>query len=223
MIGDHNTRHMALKALNNSKVSFPHLVFDKKVVIDLIFVEAKTYFNTLLSLYRQNEKLPLSDENIIDARNSLINLLERRLDGNLERIFFLLGLRYSPENIQSIYKGIQSKKPDQRSNAIEFLDNLLDVKLKRVVMPIVESTILETISKDIIEELNLDNISQLESFGALLQGKDIRIKLAVLYLMRLIRDEKYVALASKYIDDTEPKISAFALEVVYEFERQKMP
>ena len=72
---------------------------------------------------------------IFEARKKLIHLLEHRLDENLERIFKLLELKYPPDEIDTVYKNIKSDKSDLRVNAIEFLDNLLEVNLKKVLIP----------------------------------------------------------------------------------------
>ena len=70
---------------------------------------------------------------VFEARKSLMEILKRRLDDHLERIFKLLGLKYPPEEIDTIYQNIKSDKPDLRLNAVEFLDNLLEVNLKRMM------------------------------------------------------------------------------------------
>ncbi|MEQ8240380.1 MAG: Npt1/Npt2 family nucleotide transporter [Cyclobacteriaceae bacterium] len=222
--GDIATRSLALKSLNNMKISAPHLNFYKSAIIDLILNEAKNYVDILTVLYIQNIKkntLDNDEASIADARHSLIDLLERRLDGNLERIFYLLGLKYSPEDILSIYEGIQSKKPDLYINAIEFLDNILDPNLKKILMPLVETAILDNISKDTMDNLNIKVAEQLECFELILNGNDLRLKLAVLYLIRVLKSAKYNKLAKRFINDQNPKVKTFALEAVKLFEDEK--
>jgi hypothetical protein len=67
----------------------------------------------------------------------LMRALDERLEHRLERIFRLVGLIYSPHDIYSVYYNCQIK-PALRPAAIEFLDNLLDVELKRTVTPLLE-------------------------------------------------------------------------------------
>ena len=111
----------------------------------------------------------------------------RRLDGNLERIFRLLGLKYPFDDILNIYQGIQSKKPDMRINAVEFLDNLLETNLKRVLIPIVETALLDTISEDALKNLNLKIPDEFQCLSMLLAGKDVKINLAYFYLIDQIK------------------------------------
>ena len=69
------------------------------------------------------------------ARQSLIDLLDRRLENGLEQIFQLLGLRYQQKDIDIAYQGIISEKKDMQANAIEFLDTLLTPNLKSTLLP----------------------------------------------------------------------------------------
>ena len=78
-----------------------------------------------------------------DARASLVDLLEKRLDRKLERIFRLLGLKYTSDDILVIYNGLKNNKPDFRLNALEFLDNLLEPNLKKILIPIIETAMVE--------------------------------------------------------------------------------
>ncbi|MEQ9298435.1 MAG: Npt1/Npt2 family nucleotide transporter [Cyclobacteriaceae bacterium] len=215
--GDINTQGQALKSLNQLKVRFPHLNYYKKATIDLILNEAKNYTDTLAVLYAQrvtDQSEHKSTDEISDARNSLVELLERRLEGNLERIFYLLGLKYSPTDILSIYNGIQSKKPDLYFNAVEFLDNLLDTSLKKVLMPLVETTLLDNISRDALEQLNIRIPNQYECFELILEGKDQRLKLAVLHLIKVLKETSYLPLAVQYQHDENIKVRTFALKAI---------
>ncbi len=146
----------------------------------------------------------------MEARKSLIVLLERRLDGNLERIFRLLGLKYPFDDILNIYQGIQSKKPDMRINALEFLDNLLETNLKRVLVPIVETALLDTISEEALKNLNLKIPDEFQCLSMLLAGKDVKINLATLYLIGQIKDKKYIPLVANFTNSKNPKIKSFA-------------
>ncbi len=212
--GSINTRLHALKALNRMKTEYPSLVFNKKKVIHLIFDEAKGYHTILSVLYIQNERLGKSKPEVADARNSLIEILERRLNGNIERIFYLLGLRYSPNDMLPAYENLKSKHPDHQTNAIEFLENILDTGLKKVVLPLVEASLEEKVSKEIIENLNIKIASQYECFENLLKGKDLKLKLAVLHLIDVMNDPKYHVLAKPFVDDPNIKLRTFARRVL---------
>lgn len=152
-----------------------------------------------------------------EARKSLLVLLERRLDGNLERIFRLLGLRYPPDDMISIYKGIRSNKPDIRANAMEFLDSLLEANLERVIIPIIETAMLDTISEEAIRNLKIKVPDEYECIEMLLRGNDLKIKLAVFYLISQLKDPKYKSLVESYKDSEDIKVKTFALKALESF------
>jgi len=120
---------------------------------------------------------------VFEATRKLIMLLENRLDENLERIFKLLELKYPPEEIDTVYRNLKSDKTDLRINAIEFLDNLLDVSLKKVLIPIIESVTLETITRETLKNLNIRVPGQLDCLELILHGKDRQLKMAVIDLI----------------------------------------
>ena len=61
-----------------------------------------------------------------------------RLELKMKRIFRLLGLMYAPEDLRQAYYSINSRDPIRRANAVEFLDNVLRPRHRRVILPILE-------------------------------------------------------------------------------------
>jgi hypothetical protein len=57
----------------------------------------------------------------------------------MERLFRLLGLRYSPDGIHNSYAAIQSGDPERVTPAYDCLDSLLERDLKRLVMAPLDS------------------------------------------------------------------------------------
>ncbi|MBI9070789.1 MAG: hypothetical protein JEY94_04285 [Melioribacteraceae bacterium] len=218
-----NVRNEAIKALNNLKKNFPVLKFNKRHIVKNISEEANLYYDTIVALYSQinanQTKKNLETKNQKEARESLIKLLEKRLDGNLERIFHLLGLRYPHDDIVNIYKGIKSNKPDLRTNAIEFLDNILDPYLKRVLIPIIETAALDSISEVAIKNLKIKVPSEYECVEILLHGKDLKIKLAVLYFISQWKDPRYKVMVESLINSDDHKIKSSAINVLEEMEK----
>lgn len=210
---DFPVRNKALTSLTHLKTRYQFLHFDKKQVIKRILNESRLLQDTLSILYLQI-KLEESDVNhdssLSDARLSLIDLLERRLDGGLERIFRLLGLKFPIDEINSAYKSFQSTKSDIRISSIEFLDNLLDTRLKRILIPILETTILENLSEEALRNMNIHIPEEKECYTMLLQGNDIKIKLAVLYLITQLKDPEYIPLINTYRNNPNQKVKDFA-------------
>jgi len=216
---DFQERLNAINALAKLKARFSDLHFDKKLLMSRILEEAKLLQDTLSVLYIQLKlekvagKIDAADNTPMrDARKSLINLLEHRLDGGLERIFKLLGLKFPPDEITSAYRSFQSNKPDIRMSSIEFLDNLLDSRLKRVLIPLFETTLMETVSKDTLRQMNIHIPGEVECYTMLLEGNDIKVKLAVLYLISQLNDVSFLPLIQKHTGSKNPKVKDFALK-----------
>ena len=74
------------------------------------------------------------------------------MDRQLQRIFRFLGIKYPPNDVEPILNIILTGKEEQRIHAIEFLDNILDNQLKKELIPIAESVLVEAISEEKIKE-----------------------------------------------------------------------
>lgn len=204
----------------------PSLYFNEREIAKLILDECKLYDNTINAMHTQiivhylrrkkiKQRLP---EHQLNARESLMELLERRLENGLTRIFKLLELRYSNRDIQMAYEGILSEEQEKRTNAIEFLDILLNPVLKNALIPIVEATILDTSSEEVIELISQKKVSEYECFKSILDGRDLKLKLAVLYLIEQIADIKYLPLLHKMLKSENLKIKSFAQNAIKEIE-----
>ncbi len=202
----------SLRALNTLRMNAPRLKFEAKDLYPRILGEAKLYQNTLAALYTQtiSDDEHSTDPVLREARQALIKVLERRLDNNLERIFRLLGLRYDPADIIPIYRNIQGQQPDLRLNALEYLDNLLEPNLKRILIPIVESAILEILSEEAIRRLNGKVPGEETCLLQLLNGRDLRTKLAVIYLMAQLKSPVYQRALEELPANTHAKVVAAA-------------
>ncbi len=201
----------ALRALNTLRLKEPLLVIEHKKVIGLIVRDAALYLDTLAALYAETHRVDSDTPAVADARRSLIVLLERRLDLILERIFRLLGLKYPPEEILPIYEGIQSSSADLRTNSVEYLGSLLFGNLKRVVLPIVETALLQTVTEETIRLLKIDIPDQRTCFSMLLESRDVKLKQAVLYLIEQLGDPGCLTLVQSFTSHDNPRIRDFAV------------
>jgi len=132
---DLSLRATALKALNHLRESVPRLNFDDTFVTERIYGEARTYFELGAALAPlRNGAGPRGS-----ATGLLIRTLEERLQQTLERLFRLLGLRYPPKEIYSTYRVLADRRAQETATAIEFLDNLLERPLKRVLLPLLDA------------------------------------------------------------------------------------
>jgi AAA family ATP:ADP antiporter len=74
--------------------------------------------------------------------------LHSRREEALERIFRLLGLRYSQPEIHRVYRALQRKLGDDRAAALDYLDSVLDREDKRAVMALLERDQASAPAKD---------------------------------------------------------------------------
>lgn len=186
----------AILILHKMKLKYPHLSVGGKQILSVLMEEADLYRDTLkLSYALQHRKTDQEEAlKIIQTRSKLIHLLERRLDGILQRIFWLLGLTYPPGTILPLYKDLRNMDPNIRINTVELLDNILEPSLKKVVIPILEIAMLETFSDDVLTSLQLVVPTEVSCFESLLKGKDEQIKMAVLSLIEALDNPEYTHL-----------------------------
>jgi len=217
---EHSVKIEAIEALKRLKWKYPNLYVKDRYIVDKVLDECHLYQNTLSVIHSQiviqYKKKDYLNENIevIEARNGLMQILEQRLDRQLQRIFRFLGIKYPPNDVEPILNIILNGKEEQRIHAIEFLDNILDNQLKKELIPIAESILVEAISEEKIKKLNLKMLSEAECYKTLLQRKDTKLKLAVLYLIEKTNDSKYKPLVELVLNDTNENIRKKASEIL---------
>lgn len=219
---DLSIRLEVVRALSDIRRSKPQLKFNRHKVGSVILDECKLYHQTLSAMHtqiiisyrnRKRSRKEISDAER-DARRSLLDLLERRLDSGLERIFKLLGLKYTQRDVEIAYEGLLSEKHEAQANAIEFLDNLLTGDLKRRLLPIIEESSLDVSSEEVQQKIKHRIPTEKECFELLLRGNDFKVKLAVLYLIRQQADPGYLSLVEEFAQSEDTKIKTFAMEAL---------
>jgi AAA family ATP:ADP antiporter len=126
----------SLKALNKLRDQAPNLDYGSAALTALVHDEAKRYFELHTSL------LPLRENDSGPATRLLARTLEDRLKITLDRVFRLLGLRYPPKQIYAVYLALNRPSDDEHATAIEFLDNVLERELKKVLLPLLDEDIV---------------------------------------------------------------------------------
>tara|TARA_Y100001001_G_C7966273_1_gene294319 strand:- start:572 stop:1297 length:726 start_codon:yes stop_codon:yes gene_type:complete len=221
---DLSVRLAVVRSLSDIRKERPTLRFNRFKIVAKIFEECTLYHQTLSAMHTQiiisyrNRKKSGGQINVEErnARASLLELLERRLDAGLERIFKLLGLKYVQEDVHNAYLGLLSPKEESRIKAIEFLDNLLTGNLKQKLLPIIEEATMDFSSEEAIQKIKHAIPSEIECFEQLLQVPDIKLKLAVIYLIAKQRDKCFKELLERYVTDDNPKIKDFAQNALKE-------
>jgi AAA family ATP:ADP antiporter len=125
-----------LKALNKLRDKAPNLDYGSAELTALVYAEAKRYFELHTSL------LPLRENGSGPAARLLARTLEERLKITLDRVFRLLGLRYPPKQIYAAYVALNKPSTDEHAAAIEFLDNVLERELKKILLPLLDEDVV---------------------------------------------------------------------------------
>lgn len=93
-------------------------------------------------------------------------LLQRAVREQWERqrrwIVLLLGLLYDREDMDGVYRGLRSMQPRVRAHAIEFVDNLLEGKVKSFVFPLIDDIALENVAEEgeKLLQIKIQNVKQ---------------------------------------------------------------
>ena len=128
-------RAAVLRALSHLRETAPRLNYGETFVTEQILQEARHYFE----LYSALE--PFRDhKHMRTAAGLLTRSLEERLQQTIERLFRLLGLRYPSEDMHAAYLAVRRRRREQFLAALDFLDTVLERSLKRVVLPLLDSS-----------------------------------------------------------------------------------
>ena len=192
---DPGLRYEVIRAMNRLRIKSTALLFDKTHIISKIKNEADDYLSMLLILYAQKHihsdpEKQNKNSSVEKARQQLIRGLEIRLDTSLERLFRLLGLKYPPMEMYHAYKGIKSEDHDIRMSAMEFLDNVLDINLKQILMPLIETGGIVSSGDPSPPLKNVPD--EFESYVSLLQSQDDFLKGKTLNLLAYMADDRYI-------------------------------
>jgi AAA family ATP:ADP antiporter len=144
-----------------------------------------------------------------DSAALLVAILDERWEQSLERLFRLLALVYPPREIYNAYAAIRETSGPTtttagatlRANALELLDNVLSVEVKRVILPLVEDGDAEMRLKPLRDMLGVRPPSQRDALDALQNADDALLSGAAYYALRLLGD------AGQELPDGSPALS----------------
>jgi AAA family ATP:ADP antiporter len=152
-----------LKALNRMRKQYPEIEFDTERVSLLIKQQFEIYQQWTATMLSISSSVPP-----VEGSTAIVRLLEKTLKEKLEecveKTFRLLGLIYSPDDVYSTYFSLSSR-PALRGSAVEFLDNLLDPELRPHVVPMVESSALESEQNQTAQPSWAEMLDRLSSDG----------------------------------------------------------
>ena len=192
-------RFQILKALNRLRRDHPEIPIPGDPVEREILGEMKRYYQCLFNVQSSG-----ADEG--PSRSLLIRTLEERLDQTLERVFRLLGLRYSPEGVYDAYQAVRSPRAQRRAAAVEFLDSTLGRPLKRLILPVLEELSWDRLRLLGKQQFDLEPVGTAVCLKELIRGDDRWVKMVAIYRageLRLTSLEPDIRAA---VSDPDPKV-----------------
>ena len=134
--GDTVLRFRVIAALNKLHQTHPELERDRPLIETVLSAE-------ILGHYRSYQLLATTVGGA-DEADPAVKALQESMPQEVERIFRLLALLHPDVDLHSVYYGVQSVDQVVHDNALEFLDNVLASNLRRLVVPLVDSTVSVT-------------------------------------------------------------------------------
>jgi ATP:ADP antiporter, AAA family len=130
---DVTLRYRIVASLNKLQDVHPDLRVDREVVELLIAAEIAGHYRSYQVLGPLRARVA-PDDPILEA-------LGRSMEQELERIFRLMALLFRGSALHDAYVGLRSTSSAMRANALEFLDNVLQPDLRRVLVPLLDSQV----------------------------------------------------------------------------------
>ncbi len=125
-------RHAVIKALSKLHAAEVEVSFDPDIIEQAIRTDAQRYAALGQVLYQQRRSNDPAARDLPRVR------IEYFREESLERVFRLLGLQFDQRDIYDAYRGITSDEAGLRSSAVEFVDNLVDWKTSRFLLPLLD-------------------------------------------------------------------------------------
>ncbi len=222
-----STRFEASRALNKLQRKNQNLIFSQKKIRTFILKETKFNKQTVQAIHSIKksiiDQLTHAEEDpdlsleLQVARENLLEILKLQKEKSFQCIFKLLGLKYGNSDIEMSYTGWTSEKQEIRANTIEFLDNLLDPKLKNTIVPLMENQLVP-------DTFYTQDDSQIEQkcLTNLLKTRGEQTKLAVLYLMRFTQDTTNLKAIRTLLKHKSIEVRLFATHALEAIKVEKM-
>ena len=210
-------RMEVIRALNAIKRDFPKRSMPAKIIYRQIVAEARKYENFQDQLRTQLILLHFgrTEEELV-YREALISLIKQRMKATFNRLFRLLGLRYPPADIIPVHLALNDELVSIQISGIEFLDNLLELSLKRLIIPLLDRRQRQLQGNDELADGELDTYDlrkqEFKFLKRVLRGRDDRLKIAALRLISVLENPEYIPILDYFItsdaDSTQVRMVA---------------
>ncbi len=213
------TSNSLVKILKKNK----NLTVSSRIIKNQILRESSYYKNTL-EIIVSIQNLAATEANLSGVemaelnvvRNHLITELEILLDNNLKAIFNLLSLVYNPEDIKMTYIGIQSEIKEAKINSLEFLDNILQSKIKTMVLPIIEYYVVDDANyKSTI--INLNQLKERKTLRRIIRMGNFKLKILVIKYVQISNNKNLISVLLPLKQFRNADAKAFATKAYHLF------
>jgi len=130
---DVTLRHRVITSLNKLRVIHPDVHLDPNTLELLLAAEIAGHYRSYQVLGPLRAQLRPNDP--------VLQAMQHSMQQELERIFRLMALLFPHDGLHDAYIGVQSSNSIVRSNALEFLDNILKPELRQVLVPLLDSSV----------------------------------------------------------------------------------
>ncbi|PPK84262.1 AAA family ATP:ADP antiporter [Neolewinella xylanilytica] len=202
--GDLPLRMEVIRALNAVKRDFPKRSMPAKTIYRQIVAEARQYESMQEQLHNQLILLQFgrSEEELV-YREAFTSLMKQRMRATFNRLFRLLGLRYPSADIIPVHLALNDDQVSIQISGIEFLDNLLELSLKRLIIPLLDrrQRQLQGGGEGVGTEVDIGLLRRQEFrfFRRLLRDRDERLKIAALRLISTFDDPDYIPVLDYFL------------------------
>jgi len=206
-------RYQVIKALNKHRNRNRSLRLNNNA-LETALIREFDYYDHLSSILREHigfhdiaqRKSPESVESH-EVKYNAFKLLKKALDEriayNLERIFRLLALKYPSNDIYNAYMAVVGNKPENQANALEFIDNILDKKLKLRLIPIIELEFSNSNSDHPIDSRQAPSFLSTDYLNEIMETDDTFLKTFALFYIARLKETKLLTTAKNYLDSSD--------------------
>ncbi len=212
-----NTYHFVLKGISRIKSVNHKVLIDRLVITAQIWETLRVWYSLYIInkiLFQDSRRhLSVSTDND-DAGALLRKSINEKQDQIYSELFRLLGLLHSQQDMWNAFRRLESRSSILRANAIEFLENVLESKLKTFVIPVIEQPAISNM-RERYRELSENPLANTQNaFHTLLAESDKWLKACTLHYLKETRHQDYLSEVDNLITQHENRMKQSAHYVI---------
>jgi ATP:ADP antiporter, AAA family len=177
---DARLRFRIISSLNKLHRQHPEIATDVAMLETVLGAE-------IMGHYRSYQILHLLGP-AMETDGSVANALKESMQQELERIFRILGLLYPNLDVHAAYLGLQSKNISVHDNALEFIDNVIKLQIREILVPLLDGRVTTSERVKIAKRLVHASIdSQEQAVMTLLGSEDSWLQSCGAYAVGVLR------------------------------------